>query len=50
MRDYKVLEKGLGSLKFFIKFPSDIRQQLFDLSILRKFNKGDLIFSQGDPS
>ncbi|CDW86496.1 cyclic nucleotide-binding domain containing protein [Stylonychia lemnae] len=49
-RDNKVLHKGLGSLKFFIKFPPDIRQQLFDLSILRRFDKGETIFNQGDPS
>jgi len=50
MRDRALVNSLIGGLKFFVKFPHEIRMQLFDLANLKTFNKGETIFKQGDPS
>lgn len=50
MRDYNKLNKYLGNLKFFIKFPQDIKLKLLQSATLREYNKDEVIYRQGDSS
>ena len=43
-RDYDMLNKLIGNLKFFLKFPEEIRYELLKLATLRKYEKDDIVF------
>ena len=43
-RNYDFLHKHLGCLKFFVKFPSDLKQKLFNLAEVKTYKKGEIIY------
>jgi len=49
-RDFSLLHRLLGRLKFFYKFPEPIQRKLIENASLRQYAEGEIIFSQGEAS